>query len=666
MKPIHKVTGLLLAGTLTFSTFALTAFAADESPASSLKVTAASNFAPSVTQTFDASANQITTTWWMQDTEDVMINVQGILTYDSTKLKVDMTDGVNRTYDVDNDEYKEHILCVTGSSDTVVNYQPKTIPEGYNAGIRFNATNPDGYSLGSAEKKVPFFSVTFTPVDGAQGDTTVYLDVNYMAVRSEGDKTYHPLIRHSEITDTEANYLPAEPAAVYAGPYDPDHSDVEPTTAEPTTAEPTTAEPTTEEPTTAEPTTAEPTTEEPTTAEPTTEEPTTAEPTTEEPTTAEPTTEEPTTAEPTTEEPTTEEPAPAEDVYVITGGSDWLDGWSPAVDGYVMTKQEDGTYAITVPDVPAGTANYSLKVVKFAGGDEAQKEWIGVNGTDYNCEFMQKSDGDVTVTFVPETKEIKVTGSGVAPAEYPIDKITAVGSGQGGFLYDISWDPDAADNKMDVVSDGVYEIIYDEVAANVEYQVKFAANGGWGMNWGYVPGTEITFGTPIAAQYNANDNIVFTPESENECVEITLTLDLTNWNKVTKEGATYTITVKEIAEPTTAEPTTAEPTTEEPTTAEPTTVEPTTVEPTTVEPTTVEPTTVEPTTEPAPTFLLGDVNNDGKIDVTDATLVQMIAAEILVPTDTQKLAGDVNKDGKVDVSDATLIQMFAAEVIFHF
>ena len=97
MKPIHKVTGLLLAGTLTFSAFALTAFAADEIPASSLKVTAASNFAPSVTQTFDASANQITTTWWMQDAEEVMINVQGILTYDSTKLKVDMTDGVNRT-----------------------------------------------------------------------------------------------------------------------------------------------------------------------------------------------------------------------------------------------------------------------------------------------------------------------------------------------------------------------------------------------------------------------------------------------------------------------------------------------------------------------------------------------------------------------------------------
>ena len=77
-----------------------------------------------------------------------------------------------------------------------------------------------------------------------------------------------------------------------------------------------------------------------------TEEPTTVEPTTAEPTTAEPTTVEPTTAEPTTAEPTTVEPttaAPAEDVYVLAGSSDWLSvGWDPAVDAYVMEKQEGG------------------------------------------------------------------------------------------------------------------------------------------------------------------------------------------------------------------------------------------------------------------------------------------------------------------------------------
>ena len=65
-------------------------------------------------------------------------------------------------------------------------------------------------------------------------------------------------------------------------------------------------------------------------------------------------------------------------------------------------------------------------------------------------------------------------------------------------------------------------------------------------------------------------------------------------------------------------------------------------------------------------ILLGDVNNDGRIDITDATLVQMIAAEVIIPTEAQKKAGDVNKDGTVDISDVTLIQMYAAETISHF
>ena len=63
---------------------------------------------------------------------------------------------------------------------------------------------------------------------------------------------------------------------------------------------------------------------------------------------------------------------------------------------------------------------------------------------------------------------------------------------------------------------------------------------------------------------------------------------------------------------------------------------------------------------------MGDVSGDGNIDVSDATLVQMIAAETIVPSDEQRAAADVNKDGSVDVTDATLIQMYAAEVIKEF
>ena len=311
------------------------------------------------------------------------------------------------------------------------------------------------------------------------------------------------------------------------------------------------------------------------TDEPTTAEPTTAEPTTVAPTTAEPTTAEPTTAEPTTVEPTTA--APAEDVYVLAGSSDWLTtGWDPAIDAYVMTKQDDGTYAITVPEVEAGENNYAVKVVKFVGGDEAQKEWYGVNGGNLNYDFMVKTACDVTVTFNPETKEITVTGIGVSDPEYPINKLVAVGSGQNGFLNDESWAVDSEDNAMTEKSEGVYEIVFDEVGANAEYQVKFAANGSWGMNWGLVKGTEAAIGTPNPAQYNAEDNIVFTPESEDEYVKITLTLDLSAWDKVTKEGAAYTIKVEPVDEPT------------------------------------------------GP--IMGDVNGDGRISILDATCVQKYAA----------------------------------------
>ena len=269
--------------------------------------------------------------------------------------------------------------------------------------------------------------------------------------------------------------------------------------------------------------------------------------------------------------------AEEEDVYVITGSSDWLDNWSPNVSVNVMSKQEDGTYAITVANVQPGTANYQFKVVKYAGGDVNQVQWIGSNGTDYNYEFMVKQACDVTVTFNHETNEINVTGEGVGPAEYPIDKITAVGSGQGNFLNGVSWDPKDESNKMDEVAPRVYEITYYDVDSNTEYQFKFAANGDWGMNWGSDE-PEVNVNTTYDAYYNSG-SIYFYPESDVDYVSVTLKLDLTNWNSSTKTGATFTILVDDGEEPSSEEPSSAEPTTAEPTTVEPATVEPTTVEP---------------------------------------------------------------------------------------
>lgn len=60
--------------------------------------------------------------------------------------------------------------------------------------------------------------------------------------------------------------------------------------------------------------------------------------------------------------------------------------------------------------------------------------------------------------------------------------------------------------------------------------------------------------------------------------------------------------------------------------------------------------------------LPGDANLDGIVDITDATYVQMAAAQLLTLQPQGAINADVNNDGTVDVTDATLIQLLAAEV----
>ncbi len=70
--------------------------------------------------------------------------------------------------------------------------------------------------------------------------------------------------------------------------------------------------------------------------------------------------------------------------------------------------------------------------------------------------------------------------------------------------------------------------------------------------------------------------------------------------------------------------------------------------------------------EPTETILYGDVNNDGFINVTDATLVQKYAADLIKLSDDELKRADVNFDGVVNVHDSTLIRKFAANIISSF
>ena len=562
MKRLTKTIGATLAGIMLLMPFAATAAAVE---GQGLTVAASSNFSPTVTKSFDASTKQITTTWWLQAPEDKMVNVQGILTYDSTKLTVDMTDGVNRTYNAETGDYTEGVLCITEGKGTVVNYQPKTLPEGAKAGIRFNATSPGGCSMGSADRKVPFFSVTFIPVDGAAGDTDVHLDVNLMSVRGadETGSSYHKLIRHSEVVDTDTEYLPEEASAVYAGAFDADYKEEEPTTAEPTTAEPTTVAPTTAVPTTVTPTTVAPTTVAPTTVAPTTVAPTTVAPTTVAPTTVAPTTVAPTTVAPTTVTPTTVAPTTVTPTTVAP------------------TTVTPTTVAPTT--VAPTTVLTDLSILSRAKVDENACRY-----TDFD--FFASPDSLVTKT-----------GDTVTIA-YKIDTTDAENNTRA--ILSIQWVASYDDSVLQLSA-----VEMPKITKGAAYNTTKA-------------GVVKANASSIAPAYQVkadDDFIVFR-------------------FKVLKAGETeVSVTLTDLA-----------------------------FEENMPEPTTEAPATAAPTTKPVPAYLLGDVNDDGDIDITDVTLVQQQAAEVISFSESQLLAGDVNKDGRVDISDATLIQKYIADIITEF
>ena len=73
--------------------------------------------------------------------------------------------------------------------------------------------------------------------------------------------------------------------------------------------------------------------------------------------------------------------------------------------------------------------------------------------------------------------------------------------------------------------------------------------------------------------------------------------------------------------------------------------------------------TPQETTIPAPVaaFKIGDVNTDGNITISDVTMIQRAAADLVQLTSGQKSLADVNGDGVVDVIDATCLQKFLAE-----
>lgn len=59
----------------------------------------------------------------------------------------------------------------------------------------------------------------------------------------------------------------------------------------------------------------------------------------------------------------------------------------------------------------------------------------------------------------------------------------------------------------------------------------------------------------------------------------------------------------------------------------------------------------------------GDINNNGQVDIMDATLIQRYLAKVITFTDFQTKLADVSDDGGVSILDATMIQQYKAKII---
>jgi len=286
--------------------------------------------------------------------------------------------------------------------------------------------------------------------------------------------------------------------------------------------------------------------------------------------------------------------APSENTYLIAGDQTDIFGtsWDANNADNTMTKNEDGTYTKAYI-VEKSYLAVQLKVVKNG------EEWIGDESGD-NKAFSLSGPGTFTVKFTPATQTIEILGDIVGAVVFPENpEIYAVGNGEGTWLNGINWDPAAAVNKMTEVEEDVWEIKYENVPDGFDRQVKFAVNGAWTFNFGAPKEDAPAFesGKEFDAAWDGG-NITF--DTEDNC-NITVRLDLRNFDFISKQGAKYTITIEPI---------------------------------------------------------VVDIDGDGEWTIADATLIQRYLVGSYDLNEDQLKLADFDKDGEITIRDVTCIQRY--------
>ena len=223
---------------------------------------------------------------------------------------------------------------------------------------------------------------------------------------------------------------------------------------------------------------------------------------------------------------------PAEPDAFVAGSSTEIFGteWDATAEANKMTWNEGLSKYTKTYTVDKAYKSVALKVV-YDGS------WYGIEGGEDNVKFSLSGAGEFTVLFDKTTHYVTLEGTIVGDEQFDFEYVTVTGNGEAdnSWLNEADWDETAIANRMTEVETNVYEISFSGVKG-VESQFQFTFDGTWTYQFG---GVFSSFGTATQAVYgNGGGNITFTPV---DGADITIRLDLSNFNFATKQGATFTV-----------------------------------------------------------------------------------------------------------------------------
>ena len=192
--------------------------------------------------------------------------------------------------------------------------------------------------------------------------------------------------------------------------------------------------------------------------------------------------------------------------------------WGGSESGDAMTYDaDDGLWKITL--AAKNTNVIEFKIV-YDGG------WYGdQNGN--NFQFQVSEASDVNITFNPVTSVTTYNGDKVV--SYDPNRIEyIIAAGSDALLNGKDWDVTAEENKLTEVSNGLYQLELENVAAG-NYEFKFTANGSWAKQWGASGGSEnLENGVAVSAQGGSTPPNFAILLPRGAVYDVTLTLNITD------------------------------------------------------------------------------------------------------------------------------------------